>query len=56
MATASSWAEYSEFMLFGLVSVVLAAANAGSSHTLRSAQVFFVDAVHFVRLPRKRAA
>jgi hypothetical protein len=42
--------------IFGLVSVSLAAANAESSHTLRRAQVFFIGAVHFVRLPGKRAA
>jgi hypothetical protein len=43
-------------MLFGLVSVVLAIANAGSSHIHRRAQVIFIAAVHFVPIPRKRAA
>jgi len=43
-------------MLFGLVSVSLAIANAGLLHVPRRAQVFFIGAVHFVRLPKKRAA
>jgi hypothetical protein len=42
--------------IFGLVSVVLPRGNAGSLHILRRAQVFFVAAVHFVPVPRKRAA
>jgi hypothetical protein len=43
-------------MLFGLVSVALAAANDGLLHIPRRVQVIFIGAVNFVRLPRKRAA
>jgi hypothetical protein len=42
--------------IFGLVSVSLAAANAGLLHIPPGAQVFFIGAVHFVPLPGKRAA
>jgi hypothetical protein len=42
--------------VFGLVSVALPRGNTGSSHILRRVQVFFIPAVHFVPLRRKRAA
>jgi hypothetical protein len=41
--------------IFGLVSVSLPSGNTGSSHIPPGAQVFFIGAVHFVPLPRKRA-
>jgi hypothetical protein len=43
------------FHIFGLVSVSLPRGNTGSSHIPPCVQVFFLSAVHFVRLPRKRA-
>jgi hypothetical protein len=42
--------------IFGLVSVALPRGNTGLLHILPCAQVFFIGAVHFVRLPGKRAA
>jgi hypothetical protein len=41
--------------VFGLVSVSLPGGNTGSSHILRRVQVFFIQIVHFVPFPRKRA-